>query len=259
MSGQSLTIPARGRVTVNLAQSVRVQSSEPLAAVERTSTATKLALNSAVSTSEGQSALVFPNAIVGSGYSSVLSVANVLSLAQDITVTFGTTTATLRLEGNSATRVSIGDLLHLPPATLTMGALRVAAGQGLFGGAGPALIGVLDIENTKGLLTIGARPAATNIVFPHVAQGNGLFTALALANGNSKASVTIEIYHAAGGTPRTATVTLEANQQQARMISEFIPNFTAQVGGYIRVRSDQPIWAWEIYGSTDVMGSGPPL
>src|SRR4029079_649429 len=113
MSGQSLTIPARGRITVNLTQSVRVQSSEPLAAVERTSTATKLALNSAVSTSEGQSALVFPNAIVGSGYSSVLSVANVLSLAQDITVTFGTTTATLRLEGNSATRVSIGDLLHL--------------------------------------------------------------------------------------------------------------------------------------------------
>src|SRR4029078_9287690 len=96
---------------------------------------------------------------------------------------------------------SIGDLLHLPPATLTMGALRVAAGQGLFGGAGPALIGVLDIENTEGLLTIGARPAATNIVFPHVAQGNGWFTALALANGNSKASVTIEIYEAAGGTP----------------------------------------------------------
>ena len=146
MSGQSLTIPARGRVAINLPGSVRVQSSEPLAAVERTATATKLALNSAVSTSEGQSALVFPNAIAGSGYSSVLSVANVLSLAQDIAVTLGTTTATLHLEGNSATRVSIGDLLHLPPATITIGALRVAAGQGLFGGAGPALIGVLDID-----------------------------------------------------------------------------------------------------------------
>ena len=245
ISGQSLTIPARGRVAINLPGSVRVQSSEPLAAVERTATATKLALNSAVSTSEGQPTLVFPNAIAGSGYSSVLLVANVLSLAQDIAVTLGTTTATLHLEGNSATRVSIGDLLHLPPATMTTGALRVVAGPGLFSGAGPALIGVLDVENAKGLLTFGARPDATNMIFPHVAHGNGVFTALALASGNNRASVTIEVYEAAGGTPRTATVTLEANQQQVRLISEFIPSLTVQFG---RIHS-RPI------GSTD-MGVG---
>src|SRR5262249_37535104 len=115
------------------------------------------------------------------------------------------------------------------------------------------------IENAKGLLTIGARPAATNIIFPHVAHGNGMFTALALASGSRKASITIEVYDAAGGMPRTAMVTLEANQQQAQLISQLIPSLTVQFGGYIRVRSDQPIWAWEIYGSTDVMASGPPL
>jgi hypothetical protein len=34
-------------------------------------------------------------------------------------------------------------------------------------------VGVLDIENESGLVTMGARPAATDFAFPHVAHGNG--------------------------------------------------------------------------------------
>jgi hypothetical protein len=213
----------------------------------------KLAVNSGVSTSEAQSSLVFPYAIAGGGYSSVLLMANVSSVAQDVTVALGTATATLHLESNSAMRVAVGELLHLPSATVTTGALRVVASSGA------ALIGVLDIENASGLVTMGTRPAAMRTVFPHVAHGNGLFTGLALASGSGGASITIEIYDPAGGTPRATTVPLEGNQQQARLISEFIPAITVQMGGYIRVVSDKPIWAWEIYGSGQLLASGPPL
>ena len=174
-------------------------------------------------------------------------------------MTLGSATGTLHLDGNSATRVSIGDLLRLPPTTITNGALRVIAGAGLFGAAGQTLIGVLDIESSSGLLTEAARPAATSLIFPHVAHGNGWFTGLAFATGSRAASVTVEVYDAAGRSPRTTTISLQANQQQARLISEFVPSITTQFGGYIRVRSDEPIWAWEIYGSADVLASGPPF
>jgi hypothetical protein len=259
MNNQSLTIPPRSRIAITVPGIARVQSSEPLAAVERSSSTGKLALSAAVASSEGQITLVFPHAVVGGGYTSILSLANVMGLTQDVTISYGTSTATLRLEGNSSTRVSIGDLLQLPAGTLTAGALRVSAGPGLFGSGSPALAGVLDIENQSGLVTMGARPAATNIVFPHVAHGNGLFTGLAFATGDRTATITVDVYDAAGGTPRTATITLEPNQQRARLISEFVSSISVQLGGYIRIRSDQPIWAWEIYGSGDVMASGPPL
>jgi hypothetical protein len=253
VGGQSLTIAARSRTTISLPGIVRVQSSEPLAAEERTLSAGKVAVNSGVSTSDAQTGLVFPYAIAGDGYSSVLLVANALNAAQDVTVTLGTATAAIHLEGNSGLRVPVRELLQLPSDTITSGAVRIVASSGA------ALIGVLDIENASGLVTMGARAAATSIIFPHVAHGNGLFTGLALAAGSGGASITIEVYAPTGGTPRTTTVALQGNQQQARLINEFIPAITTQMGGYIRVVSDKPIWAWETYGSRDILASGPPL
>jgi hypothetical protein len=118
---------------------------------------------------------------------------------------------------------------------------------------------VLDIESATDAVTVGARPAATDFTFPHVANGNGLFTGLALATGSSSAKITIDVYAAGGGTPKSATVTLGANQQLARLVSELVSGVSTQLGGYIRVTADRPIWAWEIYGSGVVMASGPPL
>lgn len=130
-------------------------------------------------------------------------------------------------------------------------------GGGPFGSR--PIVGVLDIENESGSVTIGARPAATEFAFPHVANGNGLFTGLALATGASAATITIEVYGPAGGSPKSGTITLGANEQFGRLVSELVAGVETQVGGYIRIRSSQPIWAWEIYGSGTVMASGPPI
>jgi len=108
-------------------------------------------------------------------------------------------------------------------------------------------------------VTVGAPPVAAEFVFPHVANGEGLFTGLAFATGSTAASITIEVYDRSGGTPKSVTITLDANQHLGRLVSELVPIAATQTDGYIRVRSDQPIWVWEIYGSGQMLASVPPL
>ncbi len=251
MGTQSFSIPARGRFVTTLSGPVRVQSSEGLAAIERSSAPGKLSINTGVPVADAQATLVFPHAVVGGGYSSTLTVVNVGSTVQGVSYSFGTSGAFVSLQPNTSTRISIGDT-----GTLTVGALTVSANSIL---GAPHIVAVLDIENETGLVTMGSRPAATEFTFPHVANGNGLFTGLAFATGDSGAQITVEVYQPSGGTPNSATITLGPNQQLSRLVSELIPSVGAQIGGYIRIRSDQPIWAWEIFGSGQVMASGPPL
>lgn len=258
-ASQSLVIPARGHTALTVTGVVRVRSSEALAAIERSPSAGKLAINAGVPVSDGALSLVFPHAVTGAGYSSVLTLANTGSLPLTLTIAFGGSSGTLRIDPNASARLSIASFLELPAEPIRAGAVRVTAQVPLFGGSTPALLGVLDIENSTGLVTMGSRPAATEFSFPHVAHGNGLFTGLAFATGDRAAGITIDIYPAAGGTPKSQTIILEANQQLARLISELVPAVTVQSGGYIRIRSDAPIWSWEIYGSNLVMASGPPL
>jgi hypothetical protein len=253
---QSFSIAPKAMVVTTLESAVRVQSSEALAALERSTSLGKLAVNGAVPASDAQSALVFPHAVVGSGYASTLLVANLSATAQTIGIGFGTASATVTIDPNASARISIGSLFQLAPGSMTAGAVTVT-GSTLFGSQ--AIAAVLDIENESGLVTMGARPAATEFAFPHVANGNGLFTGLAFATGSAPAQITIDVFEAAGGSPKSATITLAANQQLARLVSELVAGTATQVGGYIRVRSNQPVWAWEIYGAGNVMASGPPL
>src|SRR5262249_8850593 len=132
------------------------------------------------------------------------------------------------------------------------GAVRVTAAQG-------PVLGVVDIDNGLDPVTVGARPSATDFLFPHIANGDGLFTGLAMVAGNAPATVTIEIYNSSGGPPKSATITLDSNAYLARLVSELVSGAATQVGGYIHIRSEQPIWAWEIYGSNRILASGPPL
>jgi hypothetical protein len=254
---QSFTIPARGMFVTTLSSTVRVQSSEALAAIERVSGAGKLAINAAVPVTDAQSTYVFPHAVIGGGYRSTLTLANVATSSETVTYGFGGLVTSVTLQPNTSIRVPILNGLGLNTLNLTTGAVTGFAAGSV---TEPSkVVGVLDIENESGSVTIGARPAATDFAFPHVANGNGLFTGLALATGADAARITIDVYPSSGGTPKSSTFTLAANQQLARLVSELVAGTETQVGGYIRIRSDQPIFAWEIYGSGEVMASGPPL
>src|SRR6185436_11142693 len=116
----------------------------------------------------------------------------------------------------------------------------------LFGSAD--LIGVVDIATPLNLVSLGTRPATTEFMFPQVAQGGTLFTGLCFAAGSNGATITIDVYNPNGDVRLTGTLTLGANQHTGRFITDLVPSLTQQLGGYIRVRSDQPILAWEIFG-----------
>jgi hypothetical protein len=247
---QSFSVPARGRIVRTLSGPVRVQSSEALVALERLSTPSELAMNSAASVTEAQATLVFPQAVVGGGYSSTLNIANISGLSQTLSIRFDTSSTKIQLGPNAAARVTV------PAAQHQTGLIRITTDSAL---GAPVMVGVLDIENEKGMTTLEARPAAKDFIFPYVVNGNGLYTGVAFAAGDSGANISIEVFGPNGGVPKSGTVTLGPNQQAARFISDLVPSVTAQMGGYIRIHSDQPVWGYEIYGSHEMLAAGPPL
>jgi hypothetical protein len=247
---QNLTMPPTSRNVMTLAAASRFQSSEALAAIEQVSSPGRLTINSAVPVSGAQSSLVFPDAVTGNGYASTLTLVNVSGTQQTAITQFG---------GVFRNDIAANSFAKVPLTTpsAVSGAVRVTANS-LFGSSVPSLIGVLDIDNGADPVTIGAPSAATDFWFPQVATGSGLFTGLALASGSAAANITVEVYGTSGGTPKSGTLTLTANQQTAQLVNQIVTSSANQVGGYIHVHSDQPIWAWEIYGSDRIMASGPP-
>jgi Matrixin/IPT/TIG domain len=248
---QSFSIPPRGRIAMALQSGVHIQSSEALVAIERTDRPGKLAINSAVSATEASPTLVFPQAVAGGGYRTTVFIANLSETAQAVAISYKTNN--VPTFGNVTVPANGMIPVPFPPlgSGMSVTAVQLSANAGV--------VAVLDIENDTGLVTIGARPAAKEFAFPHVANGNGLFTGLALATGASAASITIEVYDPSGALKGSGAINLSSNQQLARLVSEFVAGVATQSGGYIKVHSDQPIRAWEIYGSADVMASGPPL
>ena len=104
------------------------------------------------------------------------------------------------------------------------------------------ILGILDTESPTESVAITARPATTEIYLPQVANGNGLFTGLAIATGDRQTHVSLEVFEGQNGNVKRQNVTIEANQQIARLLRELVPGTDNQVGGYIHVYSDQPVW-----------------
>ena len=257
---QIVSIPPETRVLAPLKGITHFQSSEPLAAIERSAVSGELASGSAVPASEAQSSLVFPAAVVGGGYASILTVANIGTVPADLTVAFGSASASLRVNTNTATQISIASLLGLSADSAQTGAVRVTSTLPIgSAGSSSSVVGVLDIETQTGTATIAAHPAATDFTFGNVDNGGGLFTGLAFADGNAAAQISIDVHPPNGEKPASTTINIGENQNLSSLLSDLVPGLTNQIGGYIRIHSDQPIWAWEIYGTSDAMASAPPF
>jgi hypothetical protein len=248
-------VPARSRRTTPLtAGPVRITSSTPLAGLEKFGTAENLALGGPIQSA--RPSLVFPQGVVGEGYRSWVTLANGASSDALVSVRFAGRRGTVVVAGDSTARFSIAELLSVSDETIQVDAVRIESVSPF---SSASLMGVIDIELDTTLVTLAATSAKTEIVFPHVADLGGFFTGIALAAGASGAMVTIEVFTASGERSGFGTVGVGANGQLARLVRELIPEFPGQNGGYIRLQSDQPIWAWEIYGTLQAMASGPPL
>jgi hypothetical protein len=253
-SPTTLNIPARGRARVTLQGASRVTSSQPLAAIEVVEGPGRLAMSWAES-STGATSLIFPHAVMGAGYSTTVTLVNLGSLSS-ATIQFLGMSRQVQLPGNSSTVLSLNALFEVP-ANLRVDAVRITTPSVLFGS--PILMGTVDIASPSNLVFLGARPMATEFMIPHVAQDAELFTGLAFVTGSVGATVTIDVYTPGGDVRKSGTIVLGPNTQAARLVSELVPAVTTQIGGYIRIRSDQPILAWGVFGSQQAFASAPSL
>lgn len=252
---ETIAIGARERSMIALEGGpIRVSSETPVAALEVLTAGGKLAFGSPVSVP--QRSLVFPHAVVGQGFRSWVTFANTGAAGGQAIVEFGDSTASIFIPGRSSIRFSVAELLGISDTGIRTGAVRIRLTSPF---AGASLVGAIDIESESIRVTLAAGPPVNDAWFPHVADADGVFTGIAMAADGDGATVSIDVFTTAGRLSRTATVVLEPDGQRARLLREFVPGSSRRSDGYIRLRSDRPIWAWEIFGTPEAMASGPPL
>ena len=100
---------------------------------------------------------------------------------------------------------------------------------------------------------------AQNLLFAHLVQGCGYYTGVAFLAPNG-AEVTVEAMDSDGVAKGSASFELMPGQRLATMLDELIPETKGQVGGYVKVTSDQPLFAFEMFGSQDgqLLSAVPP-
>ena len=142
------------------------------------------------------------------------------------------------------------------------GYIRVGASDGgrLLGnvafGNGNLVAGAVKFEATIPLFATGAQ----DFIFSHIAQGEGYYTGLAFLAPDG-ARITVAAFDRSGaakGNP--ATRELAPGQHLVSLLNQLIPETDGQLGGYVKISSDRPVMAFEMFGSTDgqVLSAVPP-
>jgi serine protease len=88
----------------------------------------------------------------------------------------------------------------------------------------------------------------SDFVFSHVADGMGFTTGITFLNINpDPASVHMEVFDVDGNLTGSRNFTLEPYQHGPRVLSELIPGFQPQIGGFVHITSDIDIFAFELF------------
>jgi hypothetical protein len=203
----------------------------------------------------GGDSLTFPHAVTGNGYSTAVTLVN-LGVTATATIQFLGSIRVVPIPGGASTVLQLNSLFQTSE-NMQVDAVRITTPPGLFGSA--ILVGTVDISTPLNLVFVGSRAFTKEFIFPHVAQDAVLFTGLAIVTGSAGATVTVDVYSPGGDVRKSGTVVIGANAQTARLLGDIVPEVTTHIGGYIRIRSDQPILAWEVFGSQEAFASAPPL
>jgi hypothetical protein len=151
-----------------------------------------------------------------------------------------------------------GEVFAFSGGRPAIGTLRVEAD-------GPELIGDVIFGEVNWLRFAAALPLQadlfTEAVFSQVANGLGYYTGMAFHNPASQpADVTIEVY--TGGSVKTGERQLQLGPgaRLAQLLWELVPETAGQVGGYIMVRSTQPLIAQLLLGDYrgNLLSAVPP-
>ena len=153
--------------------------------------------------------------------------------------------ATVHLEVGQSLEQSASQLLNLDAG---VGSLRVEAD-------GPGIIGDVLIGDPAGLKFAASSPLEsrkfTQAVFSHIANGWNFWTGLAVLNPNTQtASITLDVYAMSGIKTGSTVLTLGPRQRLSRLLNQLLPVSDGQMGGYLKLTSDLPIFAQELYGDS---------
>ncbi|HEV8132611.1 MAG TPA: matrixin family metalloprotease [Acidobacteriota bacterium] len=149
--------------------------------------------------------------------------------------------------------------------------LEVADTFGLLPG-GPAVIGSITVRSLSGGALFGsvligdgttnnnfasefplesAATLGTNLLFEQLATASGFVTGIAVYNpGPNSAQITVEAHSPDGTLLGLKQQALGPNQKLTNQIIELVPTAANRSGGYIRVRSDQPVSAIVLFLTT---------
>ena len=115
------------------------------------------------------------------------------------------------------------------------------------------LMGYLDYGTSNGVLLSavpGQGTGFSDLFFSHIAEGLGFYTGIALLNPTTQtASVTMDVFDSAGQRRFSKVLSLASGERIAQLMSELFPGFGDQLGGYLRVTSSRPIFAFQLFGS----------
>jgi hypothetical protein len=246
------SIPPRGRIRIPLPWPARVSSSEPLAAIEVLDHPGRMSLSMPESR-DTRSSLLFAHGVIGQDYVSAVTLVNSGATPTTARVSFAGHTMAVEMPGNSVRAVSLSGIAQAVAGQLLIDAVRVVLDP-------PAQVaGVVDLENSHNSIALASGVMAREFQFGHIAQNSAWFTGICLVSGNAETVVTIDVLDPSGRHISTGEFLLAPNRQVARLIEELGAFAWNQIGGHIRIRSDQPILAWEVFGTQDAFSSSPPL
>jgi hypothetical protein len=275
----TLSIPASGSVTQSIQQIfpslnlgslsggyVIGQSDTPVVARETFGNA----LDSNVLPGQPAQALTtffWPHFASGAGYTTELTFINlsaILNVSVNLTIslldTNGNPIAQTPLSVPQSGQVirTIGSLFPaLDASTLTTGYVRVdvspiQVGPFVFT---PLLAGSLRFSASNGSGSAAlplVTPALSEFVYSHVAESAVYYTGIAMLNTNTTAaSVSVQVFTAAGTSVGTTLLTLQPGQRVAELLHQLMPATAGQSGGWIHILSNQPISSFSLYASYD--------
>jgi DNA-binding beta-propeller fold protein YncE len=200
----------------------------------------------------GAKTLYSPQFVTGFGYRSSLTLVNLEILPANVAV---------RWINDSGDAVG-------QPATFTVPAKgrKVVSDPAIFQ-AGPSNSGYIIVESDRlltGAVFFGdeagtrmqtALPLVTlglkDIIYSQVAQNDVYYTGLAVINpGAAEAHLSILVYDEHGAEKGSGSETLGPGSRFSKLLTQIAPGAPAMSKGYFRVKSDQPVFSFAVFGTT---------
>lgn len=151
------------------------------------------------------------------------------------------------LEAGQSIRRDVAELFGLEDSgEVVSGWILVDVNQaGLVGSA------EFQVYGGKGMSTVPLQVVSENssqMVFSHVAQGQGLSTGLVLVNpGTESANVTVQVFRKEGDLNAGTVLQVPAGGRIAGLLPELIDGLADQIGGYVKVDSDSGLIGLELF------------